>query len=76
MTARPPNLGCKSDGRPNDEDIEPVDCLGSQIPRRTTGPPTGPQHIVSLPYLDIHMLPPGQPRIQDYDDILERPRAT
>jgi hypothetical protein len=53
-------------------ETEPMDCLKSQAPCFTTGP----QHIVSLPHLNIHMLPPGQPRTQDYPEIHDRTRAT
>ena len=37
---------------------------------------TGTQEIVSLPHLNIHMLPPGQLKIQDYREIHDRHRAT
>jgi len=40
----------------------------------TIGPPTGPKEIMSLLHLDIHMLHPGQPRIQDYPEILDQQR--
>jgi len=76
LTARPPNQGCKNEGRPNDRNVEPMDHLRSQAPHCITGPPTGPQQIVSLPYLDIHMLPPRQPTDQDYPEILDRRKLT
>ena len=47
----------------------------SQASRRTIGPPTGPQQIVSLPSFDIRMVPSSQPRIYDYPEVLERHRA-
>jgi hypothetical protein len=75
LTARPPNEGWKRDGWPNDRYVEPVDNLGSQAPRCTRGPPACPQQIVSLAYLDIHMLPPSQLRIQDYPEILDQHRV-
>ena len=49
---------------------------GSQALRRNTGPPIGPQQIVSLSYLHNHMLHPSQTRIQDYSEILDEHRAT
>jgi hypothetical protein len=49
--------------------------FGSQAPRHTSGPNTGPQQIVSLPRFNIHVLPPSQPRIQDYPETLDRHRV-
>jgi len=37
-------------------DVEPMGHLGSLALCRTTGLPTGPQQIVRLPCLDIHIL--------------------
>jgi len=54
-----------------DATVEPVDHLVSQAPCHTIRPPTGTQQIVSLPYFDIHMQPPSQPRIQYYPKILD-----
>jgi len=48
---------------------------GFQAPRHTISPPTGPQQIVSLPHLNIHVLPPGHPWNQDHSKILGRHRA-
>jgi len=55
-------------------DIQPGDHLGLQAPCCTIGPPTGPKQIMSLLHLDIHRLHPGQPRIQDYPEILDQHR--
>ena len=76
LTARPPNNGYKGDGWPNGKDVEPMDHLVAQVIRPTTGPPTGPQQIVRLPYIDIHMLPPRHPRFQDYPEIFGQHRDT
>lgn len=54
------------------EDMQSMDHLGSQAPRPTPGPRAGPQKIMSLLHLDVHMLPPNQPRIQEYSQILDR----
>jgi hypothetical protein len=43
LTAGPPNYRCKGDGCSNVRDVEPVDHLGPQAPRRTVGPLTGPR---------------------------------
>ena len=76
LTTRPPYQGCKTDGWPNDTDVDPLDHPESQAPRHTIGPPTVPQQIVSLPHLNIHVLPPGLPRIQDNSKTLDRRGAT
>jgi hypothetical protein len=52
---------------------EPVDHLGSQTPPCPTRPPTGSQQLMSLPHLDLHMLSPGQPKIQNNSQILDGP---
>ena len=42
LTAWPPDHRCKGDGCSNDRDVDPVDHLGPQAPRRNIGPLTGP----------------------------------
>jgi hypothetical protein len=49
-----------------------VDHFGSQVPRSTKSPPTGPQRVVCLLHLDIHVLPPSQPIVQGHPQILDR----
>jgi hypothetical protein len=53
-----------------------VDRLGCQTPPRLARLPTGPQQIMRLPHFDLHMLSPGQPRIQNNPQILDRPQET
>jgi hypothetical protein len=55
LTVRPPYQECKSNGWPNDRDVEPMRDPGSWAPPHTIGPPTGPQQIVSLPRFNTSM---------------------
>jgi len=42
LTAGPPYQGCKSDGWPDDSNVEPMNHPGFEASHHTTGPPTGP----------------------------------